>query len=184
MYDSHTLECICLSDFFLATVQILMCWCVCGAGSSCRCPPSYPSLLLTVFTAAGLLLLTLSWLAIEKCVSIETLTNISFRLQSCDMQIQIDMSLHVGKQHRKCFSVVVAVCVISPSHIILLYFWLTNFSDNCCQSKLQCQLYKWVILRWTSINVSSLAATNWHLFEWVNSQVSHKICYITQSGKN
>ncbi|XP_036943648.1 uncharacterized protein LOC119013331 isoform X2 [Acanthopagrus latus] len=38
-----------------------------GTGSSCRCPPSYPSLLLTVFTAAGLLLLTLSWLAIDKC---------------------------------------------------------------------------------------------------------------------
>ncbi|XP_068574953.1 uncharacterized protein [Cebidichthys violaceus] len=39
-----------------------------GTGRSCQCSPSYPPLLLTIFTIAGLLLLTLSWLAIEKCV--------------------------------------------------------------------------------------------------------------------
>ncbi|XP_069569668.1 uncharacterized protein [Brachyistius frenatus] len=39
-----------------------------GAGKSCQCSSSYPPLLLTIFTAAGLLLLILSWLAIEKCV--------------------------------------------------------------------------------------------------------------------
>ncbi|XP_035510288.1 uncharacterized protein LOC118322662 [Morone saxatilis] len=37
-----------------------------GTGRSCPC--SYPPLLLTIFTAAGLLLLILSWVAIEKCV--------------------------------------------------------------------------------------------------------------------
>ncbi|XP_076609397.1 uncharacterized protein LOC143334463 [Chaetodon auriga] len=39
-----------------------------GTGRSCRCSPHYPPLLLTIFTAAGLLLLILSWLAVEKCV--------------------------------------------------------------------------------------------------------------------
>ncbi|KAM6913954.1 uncharacterized protein PEZ65_014446 [Lycodopsis pacificus] len=39
-----------------------------GTGRSCQCSPSYPPLLLTIFTIAGLLLLTLSWLVIEKCV--------------------------------------------------------------------------------------------------------------------
>ncbi|XP_029292887.1 uncharacterized protein LOC115011788 [Cottoperca gobio] len=39
-----------------------------GTGRSCQCSASYPPLLLTIFTIAGLLLLTLSWLAIEKCV--------------------------------------------------------------------------------------------------------------------
>ncbi|XP_031168202.1 uncharacterized protein LOC116059326 [Sander lucioperca] len=39
-----------------------------GTGRSCQCSPSYPPLLLTIFIVAGLLLLTLSWLAIEKCV--------------------------------------------------------------------------------------------------------------------
>ncbi|XP_026196545.1 uncharacterized protein LOC113148948 [Anabas testudineus] len=39
-----------------------------GAGiRSCYCSRGYLPLLLTIFTAAGLLLLTLSWLAIEKC---------------------------------------------------------------------------------------------------------------------
>ncbi|XP_045932369.1 uncharacterized protein LOC123987467 [Micropterus dolomieu] len=37
-------------------------------GRSCQCSPSYPPVLLTVFTTAGLLLFILSWLAIEKCV--------------------------------------------------------------------------------------------------------------------
>ncbi|XP_068434482.1 uncharacterized protein [Clinocottus analis] len=41
-----------------------------GAGRPCQCSPSYPPLLLTIFTVAGLLLLTLSWLAVEKCVKI------------------------------------------------------------------------------------------------------------------
>ncbi|XP_075942237.1 uncharacterized protein LOC142944916 [Anarhichas minor] len=39
-----------------------------GTGRSCQCSPSYPPLLLTIFTIAGLLLLTLSWLVVEKCV--------------------------------------------------------------------------------------------------------------------
>nr|XP_046270069.1 uncharacterized protein LOC124072603 [Scatophagus argus] len=39
-----------------------------GTGRSCQCSLSYPPLLLTIFTAAGLLLLTLSWLAVERCV--------------------------------------------------------------------------------------------------------------------
>ncbi|KAM8845808.1 uncharacterized protein AB9W97_000771 [Spinachia spinachia] len=39
-----------------------------GTGGSCRCSASYPPLLLIIFTVAGLLLLTLSLLAIEKCV--------------------------------------------------------------------------------------------------------------------
>ncbi|XP_056262338.1 uncharacterized protein LOC130188184 [Pseudoliparis swirei] len=39
-----------------------------GTGRSCQCSPSYPPLLLTIFTVVVLLLLTLSWLAIEKCV--------------------------------------------------------------------------------------------------------------------
>ncbi|XP_044037916.1 uncharacterized protein LOC122869220 isoform X1 [Siniperca chuatsi] len=39
-----------------------------GTGRSCQCSPSYPPLLLTIFTAAGLFLLILSWLAIAKCV--------------------------------------------------------------------------------------------------------------------
>lgn len=56
------------------SVQTEMCLgvCVCGAGRSCQCSPSYPPLLLTIFTIAGLLLLTLSWLVIEKCVSVHT----------------------------------------------------------------------------------------------------------------
>ncbi|XP_023137519.2 cd7 antigen-like [Amphiprion ocellaris] len=37
-------------------------------GRSCWCSQSYPPLLWTIFTAAGLLLVTLSWLAIDKCV--------------------------------------------------------------------------------------------------------------------
>ncbi|KAA8585007.1 hypothetical protein FQN60_003701 [Etheostoma spectabile] len=39
-----------------------------GTGRSCQCSTSYSPLLLTIFTITGLLLLTLSWLAIEKCV--------------------------------------------------------------------------------------------------------------------
>ncbi|XP_037331308.2 uncharacterized protein LOC119219908 isoform X2 [Pungitius pungitius] len=39
-----------------------------GAGVSCRCSARYPLLLLIMFTLTGLLLLTLSLLAIEKCV--------------------------------------------------------------------------------------------------------------------
>ncbi|XP_040046396.1 uncharacterized protein LOC120827516 [Gasterosteus aculeatus] len=39
-----------------------------GAGGSCRCSASYPLLLLIIFTVAGLLLLTLGLLALEKCV--------------------------------------------------------------------------------------------------------------------
>ncbi|XP_022056931.2 uncharacterized protein LOC110956017 [Acanthochromis polyacanthus] len=37
-------------------------------GRSCRCSQSYPPLLWTIFTAAGLLLVMLSTLAIDKCV--------------------------------------------------------------------------------------------------------------------
>lgn len=47
-----------------------MCVCVFGAGGSCRCSASYPLLLLIIFTVAGLLLLTLGLLALEKCVSV------------------------------------------------------------------------------------------------------------------
>ncbi|XP_034070921.1 cd7 antigen-like [Gymnodraco acuticeps] len=39
-----------------------------GTGRSCQCSPSYPPLLFTIFTVAGLLLLTISWLAVDKCV--------------------------------------------------------------------------------------------------------------------
>ncbi|XP_060882699.1 uncharacterized protein LOC132954212 [Labrus mixtus] len=39
-----------------------------GTGRSCQCSPSYPPLLFSIFTAVGLLLLILSWLAVEKCV--------------------------------------------------------------------------------------------------------------------
>ncbi|XP_070704138.1 uncharacterized protein [Pempheris klunzingeri] len=39
-----------------------------GSGRKCQCSPSYPLLLLTIFTAAGLLLLTLGCLATQKCV--------------------------------------------------------------------------------------------------------------------
>ncbi|XP_054463181.1 uncharacterized protein LOC129098218 [Anoplopoma fimbria] len=39
-----------------------------GTERSCWCSTSYPPLLLTIFTVAVLLLLTLSWLAVEKCV--------------------------------------------------------------------------------------------------------------------
>ncbi|KAI3359923.1 hypothetical protein L3Q82_014274 [Scortum barcoo] len=39
-----------------------------GTGRPCQCSPSYAPLLLTIFTAAGLLLLVLSWLALEICV--------------------------------------------------------------------------------------------------------------------
>ncbi|XP_042361371.1 uncharacterized protein LOC121956978 [Plectropomus leopardus] len=41
-----------------------------GTGRPCHCSPSYSPLLLTIFTAAGLLLLTLSWLATERCVKV------------------------------------------------------------------------------------------------------------------
>ncbi|XP_041812224.1 cd7 antigen-like [Chelmon rostratus] len=41
-----------------------------GTGRSCQCSPRYPPLLFTVFAAAGLLLLTLSCLAVEKCVKV------------------------------------------------------------------------------------------------------------------
>lgn len=40
-----------------------------GAGKSCPCSTSYPPLLLTLFMAAGLLLLAFCWLALEKRVS-------------------------------------------------------------------------------------------------------------------
>ncbi|XP_074513005.1 uncharacterized protein LOC141781277 [Sebastes fasciatus] len=39
-----------------------------GTGRSCQCSPSYPPLLFSIFTVAAFLLLTLSWLAVEKCV--------------------------------------------------------------------------------------------------------------------
>ncbi|XP_022608093.1 uncharacterized protein LOC111227019 [Seriola dumerili] len=39
-----------------------------GAGRLCQCSPSYPPLILTIFAAAGLVMLTLGWLAAEKCV--------------------------------------------------------------------------------------------------------------------
>lgn len=39
-----------------------------GTGRPCQCSPSYPPVLFTIFTAAGFLLLTLSWLATDKCV--------------------------------------------------------------------------------------------------------------------
>ncbi|KAM9391614.1 uncharacterized protein KZ484_003141 [Pholidichthys leucotaenia] len=39
-----------------------------GTGGSCLCSQSYPLLLWTIVVAAGLLLLMLSWLAIDKCV--------------------------------------------------------------------------------------------------------------------
>ncbi|KAG8007033.1 hypothetical protein GBF38_023154 [Nibea albiflora] len=41
--------------------------CVC-AGRSCQCSPSYGPLILTIFTTGALLLITLIWLAVEKCV--------------------------------------------------------------------------------------------------------------------
>ncbi|XP_063759646.1 uncharacterized protein LOC134877901 [Eleginops maclovinus] len=39
-----------------------------GTGRPCQCSPIYPPLLFTIFTVGGILLLTLSWLAVEKCV--------------------------------------------------------------------------------------------------------------------
>ncbi|XP_075994838.1 uncharacterized protein LOC142989267 [Genypterus blacodes] len=39
-----------------------------GTGRPCQCSARYSSLLLTISTAAALLLLALSWLAIDKCV--------------------------------------------------------------------------------------------------------------------
>ncbi|CAI5675206.1 unnamed protein product [Oreochromis niloticus] len=39
-----------------------------ASGRPCHCSPGYAPLLWTIFTAAGLLLLTLTWLAIQKCV--------------------------------------------------------------------------------------------------------------------
>lgn len=47
--------------------------CVC-AGRSCQCSPSYGPVILIIFTTAALLLLTLIWLAVEKCVSITSLS--------------------------------------------------------------------------------------------------------------
>ncbi|KAL6102821.1 uncharacterized protein ACO6RY_02351 [Pungitius sinensis] len=43
-----------------------------GAGGSCRCSARYPLLLLIIFTLTGLLLLTLSLLAIEKCFQVKS----------------------------------------------------------------------------------------------------------------
>ncbi|XP_030592137.1 uncharacterized protein LOC115784888 [Archocentrus centrarchus] len=43
-----------------------------GTGRPCHCSPGYPPLLWTIFTAAGFLLLTLTWLAIEKCVKMRS----------------------------------------------------------------------------------------------------------------
>ncbi|XP_026020966.1 uncharacterized protein LOC113020888 [Astatotilapia calliptera] len=42
------------------------------AGRPCHCSPGYAPLLWTIFTAAGLLLLTLTWLAIQKCVKLRS----------------------------------------------------------------------------------------------------------------
>ncbi|XP_034448252.1 uncharacterized protein LOC117765834 [Hippoglossus hippoglossus] len=39
-----------------------------GGGRPCQCSPSYPPLLLTIFAAAGLIGLTLTWLATDRCL--------------------------------------------------------------------------------------------------------------------
>nr|XP_020472148.1 uncharacterized protein LOC109969545 [Monopterus albus] len=54
------------SDLILSTQKVFLL--VEGAGRPCHCSPSYPPLIWTIFAAAGLLLLTISWLAIKKCV--------------------------------------------------------------------------------------------------------------------
>ncbi|XP_029946075.1 uncharacterized protein LOC115387492 [Salarias fasciatus] len=42
-----------------------------GSGGSCPCSPRYAPLLLTIFSAAGFLLLILVWLAAEKCLKVK-----------------------------------------------------------------------------------------------------------------
>lgn len=78
-------------------------WCVCGAGRSCQCSPSYPPLLLTICTAAGLLLLTLSWLAVEKCVSNCTLQLILHSAETPSSTCHFWDLLWWGNDAVKCF---------------------------------------------------------------------------------
>ncbi|XP_071329995.1 uncharacterized protein [Trachinotus anak] len=54
------------SDFILSAQKVFLL--VDGAGRPCQCSPSYPPLLFTMFAAAGLVALILSWLAAKKCV--------------------------------------------------------------------------------------------------------------------
>lgn len=60
--------------------------CVCGAGKSCQCSPSYPLLLLTLFTATGLLLLAFCWLALDKRVS-NDIKNVSLTAEEFEISV-------------------------------------------------------------------------------------------------
>ncbi|CAJ1076590.1 uncharacterized protein LOC117832413 isoform X1 [Xyrichtys novacula] len=53
---------------FISTQKVVLL--VEGTGGSCQCSPSSPPLFLTILTVAGLLLLTLSWMAVQKCMKV------------------------------------------------------------------------------------------------------------------
>ncbi|XP_018527259.1 uncharacterized protein LOC108880294 [Lates calcarifer] len=56
------------SDLILSAEKVFLL--VEGAERPCQCSPRYPPLLFTIFAAAGLIVLTLCWLATKKCVKV------------------------------------------------------------------------------------------------------------------